>query len=119
MLESEPGEGHTRVLVRNRIRLLNQVNLKPNEELDLLRLPRDRNHRQQIHKWLPASPIVDERDLRLAPQIDHILQVQHRVIVNILPSNTRLDIAVRGLQETAVATENHVLGIPSQTLEVV
>lgn len=109
----------TGILIRNCIRLFDQVHLESHEKLDLVGLPRNRDHGQQIHKRLTATPIVDERDLRFALKIDHVLQVQNGVVIHIFASLSWLDVAVRRLQKPTVASEDHVLRVAGQTFEVV
>jgi len=109
----------TRVLIRNRIRLLYKIYLKSHEELHLLRLPRNGYHRQQVHERLPAAAVIDERDLRFSSQVDHVLQIQHRVVVDVLTPDAGRNVAVRGLQEAAITAKDHVLGVAGQALKVV
>jgi hypothetical protein len=93
--------------------------LEPYEKLDLLRIPSNWDHCEQVHERLPATAVINERDLRFSPQIDHVLQIQDGIIVDVLASHTGCHVAVGRLQEAAVPAENHVLGVPCQTLKVV
>ena len=71
----------------------------------------NRNHRQQIHKRLPALAIINQTNLRLRLRRDTILQIQHRIVIAVFALDTRCDFAVGRLEESAVLPDDFVLGV--------
>lgn len=84
----------TRVLVRNRARLFDEIHLKPDEKLDGIRFPGYGYHGEKIHERLATSPIIDETYLCLPAQVDHVFEVQDRIVVDVLSFRAGLDFPV-------------------------
>jgi hypothetical protein len=60
----------------HRVRLLDKIDLEADKVSDLIRIPLDRDHGQEIHEWLTTFPIIDQTQLRFRSLIDLILQIK-------------------------------------------
>lgn len=59
------GRLHTGIPLSDRIWFLNQVYLKSDIKPIVFRVPLDRNHGNQVHKWLASLAVVDDTGLDL------------------------------------------------------
>ncbi len=107
----------TRVFVRDGRGLLDEIDLKPDVVFHLVRVPRDRYHGQQVHKRLASLAIIDHADLRLLSLIDHVLDAQHRLVIDVFPFHAGLDLAIRGLQESTVSSEYFMFRVRRESFE--
>lgn len=104
----------TGIFVCHRSGLFHKINLEADEISDrTTRLPSNRNHGEQIHKRLAASPVIDQANLSFGPRIDRVLQVQNRSVVDVLSLDAGFYIAIRRLQKSAVPAEDHVSCVSS------
>jgi hypothetical protein len=109
----------TRILICHGPGLFHKIDLKSYEELRRpTGLPSYRDHGEQIHERLAASAVIDQTDLSFIPCGDRILQVQDRIVVDILSLDAGFYLAIRRLQKSTVSTEDHVSSVSSEALKV-
>ncbi|KAL1836285.1 hypothetical protein VTK73DRAFT_5107 [Phialemonium thermophilum] len=108
-----------RVVPRDGLGTLHEVDLEADEVADLLRVPGDGDQRDQVQERLPALPVVDQAQLHLPPLLHLPLQGIDGAVLDELSLAPQLHPTVRGLQEPAVLAEDLVPTVPRQVLEVV
>jgi hypothetical protein len=110
----------TDILVLNRPWLFHNIDLEPDEVGDgTVVFPSDRDHGQQIHKRLPAVPIIDQADLRFLLLLNHLSEIAHGVIVNIFALHTGIYFAVGILEKSAILSYNFRSLVAGEALEVI
>jgi hypothetical protein len=114
---NQMGKRHTRIFRINRRWVLHKINLKPHKMRRLPHLIQNRNHSKQIHKRLTALPIIDQTNLRLTLCCNAILQIQHRIIIAVFSFDAGCDAPVRGLEESAVLTDDFVARVACQAFK--
>lgn len=100
-------------------RLLDQVDLKADVELVVDGIPTHGNHGQKVVERLASFPVVDQTELNLFAFTNLALQPEDRMIIDVLAALARLDLAVGRLEKATVATDNFIVRVSRQTLEIV
>jgi len=72
----------TQLLARDGIRTLDEVDLEPDEVPDIVGVPRNWYHGQQVEKRLSSLAIVDEALLHLTTFVNHLLEVVDSTIID-------------------------------------
>jgi hypothetical protein len=85
-------------------------------KFNLIRVPRDRDHREQVHKRLASFPVVDKTCLDFRPLRDHVLQVEYDIIVHV-SFYSRLHLAIRCLKKTTIPPQDLEPSIAGKTLK--
>lgn len=62
---------------------------------DFIRVPRNRDNRDEIDEWSTALSVVDETCLTFFSRTEHSLHMRYSFIVGVLSSRSLYDLGIR------------------------